>query len=249
MDLTRRTGLGLLAASFATPLASAGLARTAPDQTAHDGVTTDRVTYQSNGKTIRAVAFRPGANANGMGVVYLHGSGGMGLDQLAFARQFALDGYLSLAPTYLDAAADDTIRREPVMEAWRDSARDGIEWLIAQGISRGRTGVIGYSLGSFIAVDGALGDSRAAAAIAVCGGWDVYPPRHPVRRIPVLIIRSERDRVVSPVSTQRWREFLDEADVPVRVQVTRDAGHLMTPAQWSEVYTRSQTFFADQLGA
>ena len=248
MDLTRRTGLGLLAASFAMSPASAGLAQTGPD-----GVITERVTYQSNGKTIRAIAFRPGANANGMGVVYIHGSGGMGLDQLAYARRFATDGYLALAPTYLDAAEDDIVRPEPVMEAWRDSARDGVEWLIGQGpgggINRRRTGVVGYSLGSYIAVDGALGDSRAAAAIAICGGWDVYVPRHPAREVPVLIIRSERDRVVSPASTQRWRQFLLDADVPVRVQVTRGAGHLMTAAQWSEVYTRSQTFFAEQLGA
>lgn len=221
-------------------------------QAADDGVTTERVTYQSNGKTIRAVAFRPGPNArvgaNGAGVVYIHGSNGMGLDQLAFARQFAVDGYLSLAPTYLDAAEDDIVRREPTMEAWRDCARDGVEWLIGQGVDRRRTGVVGYSLGSYIAVDGALGDSRAAAAIAVCGGWDVYIPRHPARRIPVLIVRSERDRVVSPASTQRWRDFLLDGDVPVRVQVTRGAGHLMTAAQWSEVYGRSQTFFAEQLG-
>jgi dienelactone hydrolase len=229
------------------------VARPALAQTATDGVTTERVTYQSNGKTIRAVAFRPGANANGRGVVYIHGSGGMGLDQLAFARQFAVDGYLSLAPTYLDAADDDVVRREPVMEAWRDCARDGIEWLIGPspggGVDRRRTGVVGYSLGSYISVDGALGDSRAAAAIAVCGGWDVYIPRHPARHIPVLIIRSERDHVVSPASTRRWRDFLQDAEVPVRVQVTRGAGHLMTATQWSEVYLRSRTFFAEQLGA
>jgi len=241
MDLTRRTGLGLLAASIATPSAAA--------QTAPDEVTTERVNYQSNGKTIRAAAFRPGANANGAGVVYVHGSNGMGLDQLAFARRFATDGYLSLALTYLDAAEDDAIRRAPIMEAWRDCARDGVEWLIGQGIDRRRTGLIGYSLGSYIAVDGALGDSRAAAAVAICGGWDVYVPRPPARRIPVLIIRSERDRVVSPASTLAWRDFLQEADVPVRVQVTRGAGHLMTAAQWSEVYGRSQAFFAEQLGA
>ncbi|QTC93016.1 dienelactone hydrolase family protein [Brevundimonas goettingensis] len=235
----------LLGAAGVLTVAGPVLAQTPPPV---DGVTTERVAYQSNGKTIRAIAFRPGANANGAGVVYIHGSGGMGLDQLAFARQFAVDGYLALAPTYLDAAEDDVVRREPTMEAWRDCARDGIEWLIGQSVDRRRTGVVGYSLGSYIAVDGALGDSRASAAIAVCGGWDVYIPRHPTRRIPVLILRSERDRVVSPASTQRWRQFLLDADVPVRVQVTRGAGHLMTAAQWSDVYTRSQTFFAEQLG-
>lgn len=236
----------LLAVTGALTLAGPAAARNTAAST-QDGPTAERVTYQSNGRTIRAAAFRP-ARPNGAGVVYVHGSGGMGMDQLAFARQFAVDGYLSLAPTYLDAAADDMIRREPVMEAWRDCARDGVEWLIAQGIDRRRTGVVGYSLGSYIAVDGALGDSRAAAAIAVCGGWDVYVPRPPARRVPVLIIRSERDRVVSPESTRRWRQFLLDEDIPVSVLVTRGAGHLMNAAQWTDVYTRSQIFFAERLG-
>lgn len=222
-------------------MAAPAAARTAPD-----GVITERVTYVSNGRTIRAVAFRP-AVPNGRGVVYLHGSGGMGIDQLAFARRFAEQGYLSLAPTYLDAANDDIVRREPVMEAWRDCARDGVEWLIGQGVDRGRTGIVGYSLGSFIAVDGALGDSRAAAAVAVCGGWDVYIPRHPARRIPVLIVRSERDRVVSPASTQRWRRFLMDEEIPVRVQVTRGAGHLMNATQWTEVSDGCLDFFDQTL--
>lgn len=222
------------------------MAAPAEAQTAPDGVITERVTYLSNGRTIRAAAFRP-AVPNGRGVVYVHGSGGMGIDQLAFARRFAERGHLSLAPTYLDAADDDIVRREPVMEAWRDCVRDGIEWLIGQGLDRDRTGIVGYSLGSFIAVDGALGDSRAAAAVAVCGGWDVYIPRHPTRRIPVLIVRSERDRVVSPASTQRWRRFLMDEDIPVRVQVTCGAGHLMNATQWTDVSGRCLDFFDQTL--
>lgn len=64
-----------------------------------------------------------------------------------------------------------------------------VEWLVCQGIGPRRTAPSGYSLGSFIAEDGVPGDSRAGVAIGVAGGWDVYSPRPPARRIPVLIIR------------------------------------------------------------
>ncbi len=212
------------------------------------GVTTELITYMSGGKAIRAALFRPGANANGAGVVYIHGSGSIGPYQLHFARRFAEDGYLVVVPTYLDAAADDGLRPEWMMSAWRDCGSDAIEWLISQGVDRQRTGIVGYSLGSYIAVDGALGHSRAAAAVAVAGGWDVYPPRPPARHIPVLIIRNERDTHVHPPSTERWLQFLEEANVQVRVRVNRGAPHIMTPTQWAAVYGFASTFFNGNIG-
>lgn len=207
------------------------------------------ITYESDGKSIRAVVFRPRGAPRNAGVVFLHGSGGIGGIQLAFAERFADDGYLVIVPTYLDAAADDVVRPEPVMAAWRKCGADAVEWLIGQGIEPRRTGVIGYSLGSYISVDGSLGDSRAAATIALAGGWDVYIPRRPRRRIPVLIIRCERDRVVSASSTARWADFLRAEEVPVRVQVIRGAGHLMNQAQWREAFERATGFFGETIGA
>ncbi|MES2834449.1 MAG: dienelactone hydrolase family protein [Pseudomonadota bacterium] len=233
----------LLAAAGGLVLGGPALAQDAPT----DGVTTELITYQSRGKTIRAAVFRPGANANGAGVVYMHGSGGIGGIQLTFARRFAEAGYIAVAPTYVDAAEDDGIRAERIMDAWRDCGSDAVEWLIAQGVDRGRTGIVGYSLGSYIAVDGALGNSRAAAAIGVAGGWDVYIPRVPARRIPVLIIRAERDTHVRPSSTERWRQFLVEHDASVRVQTIRGAPHLMNSAQWAEVSRRSVAFFGNTI--
>lgn len=213
-----------------------------------DRFTTELITYPSQGKAIRAAVFRPLANANGAAVVFMHGSGSIGRFQLRFAQKFAEDGYLVVVPTYLDAAADDTIRPEWMMSAWRDSGSDAIEWLIAQGVDRQRTGIIGYSLGSYIAVDGALGHSRAGAAVAVAGGWDVYPPRPPARRIPVLIIRNQRDTHVHPPSTERWLQFLEEANVPVRIRVNRNAPHIMSWAQWEVAYGFALTFFNGTIG-
>lgn len=210
--------------------------------------TTELTTYRSNGKAIRAAVFRPTANARGSGVVLMHGSGGIGPEQVVLGEKFARDGYLAVVPTYLDAAEDDVIRPEPVMNAWRDCGAHAIDWLISQGIDRRRTGIMGYSLGSHIAVDGALGDSRAAAAISVAGGWDVYVPRRPLRRIPVLLISAERDTHVRPVSTAHWRRFLIEAGVPVRARTVRGAGHIMNRGQWDQVYAYALAFFNGNIG-
>ncbi|HRJ62774.1 MAG TPA: prolyl oligopeptidase family serine peptidase, partial [Brevundimonas sp.] len=143
---------------------------------------------------------------------------------------------------------DDVVRPEPVMNAWRDCGSDAIEWLIGQGIDSSRTGIMGYSLGSHIAVDGALGESRAAAAISVAGGWDVYTPRRPLRRIPVLLISAQRDTHVRPVSTAHWRHFLIENEVPVRARTVRGAGHIMNRRQWEQVYAYALDFFNGNIG-
>lgn len=208
----------------------------------------ERVTFTSRGRPIRAALFRPAAECRGAGVVYLHGSGSIGPNQLRFARSFAANGYMSLAATYLDAAADDTKRGAPIMNAWRECGIDAVEWLIAQGIPPQRTALIGYSLGSFIAVDGALGGGRAAATIGVAGGWDVYPPRAPQRRIPVLIVRAQRDTHVRPSSTERWRQYLVDRDIPVTERVVNGAPHIMSARQWEQVSGYALEFLNPRIG-
>ena len=71
-----------------------------------DQLPAELFTYQSRGRPIRAAAYRPLGTPRG-GVVLLHGSGGIGPEQLGLAQKFAGDGYLALVPTYLDAAEDD----------------------------------------------------------------------------------------------------------------------------------------------
>jgi len=232
MNGTRRQ---TLLAAAATPwLADASPARQA-------AFSVETRTFDSRGKPIRAALYTP-ARPTGVAVVFMHGSGGIGPACLTLAEAFATEGFKVMVPAYHDAAADDGVRPEPVMDAWRAVGSDAVDWMIASGIERRRVGIMGYSLGSYVAVDGALGNSRAAAAIAVAGGWDVYVPRPPRRRIPVLVIQSGNDTHVSPESTRRWVEFLRLADVPVRLQVVRGAGHLYTPAQWAEVQRLASDF-------
>lgn len=233
-------------------LLAAALAGVAVPAFAQTAGAFEGVTFQSEGKAIRAILYRPQGTPRGSGVVMMHGSGGRISSRGEWhdlALRFAADGYFVLAPSYFDAFADDGVRPEPMMAAWRAVARDGVDWLAAgQGIAPARVALFGYSLGSYVAVDTALGDCQAGAAIGLAGGVDVYPPRSPRRRIPVLIIRAERDTHVLPRNTAAWVSFLRDRDVNVRVQVVDGAGHLFTPPEWLDVFTRASGFFADNVG-
>lgn len=162
--------------------------------------------------------------------------------------RFAADGYEVLTPLFTDAWPDDGIRPPPMMEAWRDVGEHAIDWFIARGFDRRRTAMFGYSLGSYVAVDGALGNSKAAAAVALAGGVDVYTPRPPRRRIPVLMIRAENDTHVLPRNTAAWVEFLRDREINVRVEVIEGAGHLFRPPEWAEIFTRASAFYAGNIG-
>jgi dienelactone hydrolase len=209
------------------------------------------MTFQSHDKTIRAIHYRPVGEGRRAALVMMHGSGGRITNRGPWhqlAMRFAGDGYQVLTPLYTDAFPDDGIRPERMMEAWRDVGEHAIDWFIDRGVDRRRTAMFGYSLGSYVAVDGALGNSKAAAAIGLAGGTDVYTPRVPRRRIPVLVIRAENDTHVLPENTAAWVRFLREHDINVQVEVIAGSDHLFTAPAWAEIFTRSAAFYGGNIG-
>lgn len=222
-----------------------GAARQEPEP-AYEGMT-----FESHGKPIRAIHYRPVGEGRRAAIVMMHGSGARITNRGPWhwlAMAFARDGYEVLTPLFTDAWADDGIRPPRMMEAWRDVGEHAIEWFIDRGIDRRRTAMFGYSLGSYVAVDGALGNSRAAAAIGLAGGTDVYTPRPPRRRIPVLMIRAENDTHVLPRNTAAWVAFLREHEIAVDVEVLRDSDHIFPPPKWREIFQLSSAFYGGNIG-
>lgn len=228
------------------------LATLVGDAAADQAASFEGVTFDSRGQAIRAIYYPAQGDVRGSGVIMMHGSGARIRSAGPWhelALRFAGDGYAVLTPLYVDAAPDDGRRPPPVMAAWRRVGLDGADWLAERAtVEPERIGLFGYSLGSYVAVDGALGAGHAGAAIGLAGGVDVYTPRIPRRRIPVLVIRAENDTHVKPVNTAAWVDFMRDHDVPVRVQVLRDADHILNTQQWAEVFTRSAEFFDGNIG-
>lgn len=235
-----------LASSAACPALARGQGTEYPIGGSFEGIT-----FESAGRAIRAIDYRPAGEGRRAAIVMMHGSGARITSRgpwHTLAVRFAGDGYRVLTPLFTDAEADDGFRPPQMMNRWRNVGRDAIEALIADGYAPERTGLFGYSLGSHVAVDGALGQSRAGAAVGLAGGTDVYLPRIPRRRVPVLVIRAENDTHVRPLNTALWVQFLRDNGINVTQRVIRDSDHLFSAEKWAEIHLVAADFFNENIG-
>lgn len=133
-----------------------------------------------------------------------------------------------------------------LLRHWRaglEEARLGVRLLADhEGIDRRRLATVGYSLGSFVALEVAATEESVRAVI-VAGGGD-FPPHTPflqlirtvadpiravtnLRGRPLLIVHGTRDRTVRPEQAQR---LYDAASDPKEIRWIDTGHHLPSPA-------------------
>lgn len=212
--------------------------------------TRETIEFQSAGRTVRGLIYRP-RTPNGSGVVLLHGSRGLEADAPTFdphAIQLASRGYYVLMPNYYDARPGEAVRSSQSLRIWRQAARDAAAFLDQQpGVETARVAQWGYSLGGFIAVEAAMEGGGASAAIGVSAGTDVGQPGRARRSLPVLLVHSRRDPVISPSSTRGWARQLRRRDAAVDVRQIEREGHGYSRAGWCDVFALTRSWLGQNL--
>jgi len=250
--ITRRCALGGLAALSIGPLARAGT----PDNisvTADDGpIAVDRYAADHGGK-------RPA-------VIVLHGSRGIELRPRAYQRYadalnaIGIDVYLVRYFTAADAEALDPKtstreRREAYdierFAGWAKRVSAVITALLARPDNSGSIGLLGFSLGGYIAADTAARDQRVAALAVLYGGMPDAMIRE-VKHLPPLIeLHGDADRNVPFAKGRQLVEIANALGVPAEQVAYPGKAHAFdfsdTDAATSDAIGRVTRFFHARL--
>lgn len=193
--------------------------------------------FESGKTQITVDCFAPTAKGKHPLVVLLHGSGG--LQQAthdgfkAVARNMAGKGYVVLIPHFFDREGGD--------EQYTEVVKDAIAFGIASGVvDEDRIGLLGFSMGVYLASVQATGDPRVKAVVAVSG----LPPYGPVIKFPpTLILRGSMDEGIPARIVKEVEESFEANKIPCVVHVYPRTGHNFEVPKFLDAGRRAGVFF------
>ena len=184
-------------------------------------------------------------------VIGLHGSGGGHDAMAATAKPLAAEGFAVFVPHYFDrtgtTVADkaSSIRNFPL---WMKALWD-VTSLIADesAVDPDRIGILGFSLGGYLATSLAAIDPRVKAAVEFSGGF----PREMkllVRRLPpTLIIHGQVDDVIPVSEAHHLQELLTSKHISHEIQIYPGEGHHFATEARGDADRRTIAFFKKHL--
>ena len=208
------------------------------------------VSFVSGGKTIAIDCFIPGSDQGPSrfpAVIALHGSGG-GHDTLGeTARPLAEQGFCVYVPHYFDRTG--TVEAQmPAMflnfPLWMKTLWDVVS-LVAQqpAVDGERIGVLGFSLGAYLALSLGSIDARVKAVAEYFGGLprEIRPF---IRRLPpTLILHGDADTVVPVAEALSLEQALKERKVSYELEIYPGEGHHFNAEIRAKADARMHAFF------
>jgi predicted esterase len=193
-------------------------ASTPPPETRH---------VRCGGRSYQYELSSPDQHAALPAILLLHGAGGQSSDLMApWGPLAARERVVLIAPQiprelWFEAVAPAVFR------CVVDDARRKV------GVDRDRVYLFGYSMGGYLAFDGAMlaSDYFAAAAVYAAAIADDYYGivDSATRKVPVALYVGERDPYYPPAKVQRTRDLLASKEFPVRYTEFPGQDHAYAP--------------------
>ncbi len=214
-------------------IAWAGLATLMP--AARAGTTRARSRFRSNGNDVRVDWTLPGGDHRAA-VLLLHGRGGIGLYGADLQRRAALladRGFAAGTVHYFDASrsSDSPEVTGALFEIWRQALADALRFARSMApLDPRRIGVIGISLGGFIAGVQAAQDDRIAALVSESSGISTWFPKSPRRMPPLLSVHSRNDELVPLADDEKLNAVAERFGAKPEMLVLEGKEHLLAGA-------------------
>jgi carboxymethylenebutenolidase len=185
--------------------------------------------FEFQDKTIRVDEFIPEGTGRRPTVFLLHGSGGLGAGVMDTARDLARHGYVALVLHYFDLPGVQISSAENSDRYFRDWMALIGDAMKAAGkrphVDPGRTGLLGYSLGGYLALEVGATNPDVAAVVDYFGGMATVISDKLERMPPTLLLHGERDPIVPVAEARRLQRLFKQKNITFEIQVYPDQGH------------------------
>jgi carboxymethylenebutenolidase len=205
------------------------------------GITEEKSSFKSGDRDVRVDRFDPAGAGPFPAVIILNGSNGVEANQAEyrnFAVRLAESGYIAIVLHYFDRTQTTYADRESIDQhylAWMLTIDDALKY--ARGlktVNRKRVGVVGFSLGSFLALTMAAtrGRDHIAAVAEYAGGYPLDNPVHKLSNLkkmpPVLILHGEQDDIVPVKEARALESLLKDRKLPYEIKIYDKQKHAFT---------------------
>lgn len=219
------------------------------------GVTISTASFLSGSTPVRVEMFGPEGDGDYPAVLVLHGAGGIDAGN-KYVRQFgaaiAAHGVVALLIHYFDRtgttyAGDATIHRE--FPAWLETIRDAVTYATKlPNVAPDRLGLVGYSLGGYLAMAHATQDERIRAVVELAGGIDAESARNARRFPPVLVVHGKDDRRVPFERAKEVQRIWKEAEAEIDTRFYPGEGHILSAGAALDALSAGLQFLGAHLG-
>jgi carboxymethylenebutenolidase len=207
-------------------------------------------TFKSHGQDVIVDVIGPSAQGRYPAVIVLHGHGGLGDGRQSgmhsFARKLAGAGYVALVPHYFGSHKPDRKNGQKNARSflfWERSVIDTVGFSVRRtDVDPKRIGLMGSSLGSWVALSVGARDRRVKAVVENFGGYPEWEELNPTRLPPVLILHGDADRDVPVQQAHNLQQILIGAGVEYEMHIYEGAGHGFRGADFDDAMKRTLEF-------
>jgi len=168
------------------------------------------------------------------------------------ARMLAEQGFAVYVLHYFDrtgttgvADKQTAIRNFPV---WGKTVWDAVSNVERQShVDPHRIGLLGFSLGAYLALSVAAVDPRVKAVVEFFGGFPKEMKFFMRRLCPTLILHGDADPTVPVEEAHHLQQILEKRNVPYELQIYANAGHGFTGEVWQDARRRTLAFLQKYL--